>query len=178
GVIVLVAEIPKALGNGFEARSLGLMIKRIVGIGAVDDLAEQEERVVVRQFVLLQDGLERTLLAVMTQFDTFHVIRNGIETLRFIHDLFGRDEEELRILVDEFLDQPWACDPIDFHVLAGNPFHLMSPFRPVVDVAGCSGLAVRGFAPLSSALTRSSWRTSTATRGLTPSRDAQTDRIG
>jgi hypothetical protein len=38
-VIVLVAETAEAIGNGFKSRSFGLMVKRVVGIGAVDDFA-------------------------------------------------------------------------------------------------------------------------------------------
>ena len=44
GVIVLVPEMPKSLGDRFEARSFRLAIKRVVGIGAVDDLSKQDER--------------------------------------------------------------------------------------------------------------------------------------
>src|SRR5215831_18629248 len=59
-VIVFVAEVAEALGNGFEARPFGLMIKGVVRIGTVDDPAEENERVIIGQFVLLQDGFERT----------------------------------------------------------------------------------------------------------------------
>src|ERR1700757_5377284 len=52
--IVLVAEMPKPFGDGFEAGSLGLAIKRVVGVGAVDDPPEQHKRRIARQLVLLQ----------------------------------------------------------------------------------------------------------------------------
>ena len=44
GVIVLVSEIAKSLGDRFKSRSFGLMVERVVGIGAVDDLSMQDER--------------------------------------------------------------------------------------------------------------------------------------
>jgi bacterial/archaeal transporter family protein len=33
------------------------------------------------------------------------------------------EENEVRIWIDEFFDEPWAGNPIDFNFLAGNPFH-------------------------------------------------------
>jgi hypothetical protein len=39
--------------------------------------------------------------------------------------LVGGNEDELRILVNELLDEPWAGDAIDLHVFAGDPFHGM-----------------------------------------------------
>jgi hypothetical protein len=41
-VIVFISKMAKAFGDGLQARSFGLPIQRIVGIGAVDDLAEQD----------------------------------------------------------------------------------------------------------------------------------------
>src|SRR5438132_1311732 len=34
-----------------------------------------------------------------------------------------RQENKLRVSVDEFLDKPWAGDSIHFNFLAGDPFH-------------------------------------------------------
>jgi hypothetical protein len=64
-VIVLVSEMAKALGDGFEPRSFGLMVERVVGIGAVDDLAEKDKCLVARESVFFQDRLERALFPVM-----------------------------------------------------------------------------------------------------------------
>jgi hypothetical protein len=63
-MIILVAEMPEALGDGLKARPFGLMIERVVGIGAVHDPAKQHERRISRELVLLQDRLERAFLAV------------------------------------------------------------------------------------------------------------------
>jgi hypothetical protein len=43
-----------------------------------------------------------------------------------------RDEDELRILVHEFLDEPRASYAIDLNVLAGNPFHVMPPINRMI----------------------------------------------
>jgi bacterial/archaeal transporter family protein len=35
----------------------------------------------------------------------------------------ARQEDKLRILVNEFLDEPWASYPVHFNFLASDPFH-------------------------------------------------------
>src|SRR5262249_9938225 len=57
-MIVLEAEMPEAFPEAFKARRFGLLIEAIVGVGAVDDLAQQRERGVIAQLVLLQERLE------------------------------------------------------------------------------------------------------------------------
>jgi hypothetical protein len=98
-------------------------MERVIGIRAVDDLAEQNERAIVRQLVSLQNRFERAFLAVMAEFDVLDVIGNGVEPLGFVHHLVRRHEDEFRIFVDEVLDQPRAGDPIDFDAFPRNPFH-------------------------------------------------------
>src|SRR5215813_10159044 len=59
----------------------------------------------------------------MPQLDVFHVVEGGVQALSLVDDLVGRDENKLRVPVDEFLDEPWAGDPVDLDVLARDPFH-------------------------------------------------------
>src|SRR5436309_1725320 len=99
------------------------MIERVVRVGAIDDPAEQNERRIGHQLVLFQDRLERTLLAVMAQLYVLDVVGDCIETFRLVHYLVGRDEDELGVVVDEFLDKPRAGYAIDFYVFASDPFH-------------------------------------------------------
>jgi hypothetical protein len=63
----------------------------------------------------------------MAEFDILHVVGNGIQALRFIHDLVGARENKFGVLVDELLDQPRACDSIDFDMFTRDPFHGGSP---------------------------------------------------
>ena len=42
-VVVLVAEMAEAFGHRLEPRSLGLMVERVVGVGAVDNPAKQHK---------------------------------------------------------------------------------------------------------------------------------------
>src|SRR5262244_3822479 len=59
----------------------------------------------------------------MLQLDVFHVVEDGVQALSLVDHLVGRDENELRVPVDEFLDEPWAGDPVDLDALARDPFH-------------------------------------------------------
>src|ERR1700720_1283226 len=64
----------------------------------------------------------------MAQLDVFHVVEDGVQALSLVDDRVGRDENELRVPVDEFLDEPWAGDPVDLDVLARDPFHAILHF--------------------------------------------------
>src|SRR5438552_2352780 len=64
-VIVLVAEMTKPFCDSLQAGSFGLSIQGIIGVRAVDDLAQQDKCGVVGQLVFFQDRLERAFLAVM-----------------------------------------------------------------------------------------------------------------
>src|SRR5262249_2942636 len=121
----------EAIRNGFKSRPFGLLVKRVVGIGAIDDLAEQHQCGVSGELVLLQDRLERAFLAVVAQFDILYVIRNRAEAVDLIHDLVRWDKNKLGILVDEFLDEPGARDAIDLNVFSCDPFHLRTPIMIV-----------------------------------------------
>src|SRR6516165_6662380 len=63
----------------------------------------------------------------MAELDILHVVRSGAEPFCLLHYLVGRDEDELRVLVDEFSDQPGAGDPIDLDPFACDPFHRTPP---------------------------------------------------
>src|SRR5262249_5609230 len=51
GMVVLVTEVTEAFGDGFKPWSFGLMIECVVGVGAIDDLAKENERGVPHQLV-------------------------------------------------------------------------------------------------------------------------------
>src|ERR1700687_1830660 len=125
-VVVLEAEMPEAFCDSFEARSLRLMIQRVVGVGAVDDPPKQHQRGIAGQLVLLQDSFERAFLAVMAKLDVFDVVRSGVEALRLRHYLLCRHKYELGVLVDKLLDEPWTGDAVDLDLFAGDPFHAES----------------------------------------------------
>src|SRR6266481_9770146 len=64
----------------------------------------------------------------MPQLDVFHVVEDCVQALSLVDNLVGRDENELRVPVHEFLDEPWAGDPVDLDVLARDPFHAILHF--------------------------------------------------
>src|SRR6201991_1902149 len=126
-MVVLEAEMPKAFGDSFEARPLGLMVQRLVGGGAVDDPPQQHQSGVAGEFVLLQDCFERAFLAVMTKLDVLDVVGNGVKTAGLRHHLLPGHEHELGVLVDELPEEPRACDAVGFDLFAGDPFHAEFP---------------------------------------------------
>ena len=127
-MVVLVAEMPEAFGHRLQPRSFGLMVERVVGVGAVDDPAQQHERGIARQLVLLEDRFERAFLAVMAKLDVLDVVGNGVEPLCLGHHLVRRRKDEFGVLVDELLDEPGAGDAVDLDVFSGNPLHLILLF--------------------------------------------------
>ena len=56
------------------------------------------------EVVFFHDGVERAFLAVMPEFDIFHVVGDGAFPLRDRHHLVGRDKEKLSVCINEFLD--------------------------------------------------------------------------
>src|SRR5262249_29957438 len=99
-VIVLVAEVAKSLGNRFEPGSFGLMVERVVGIRAVDDLPEQDQSWIAREPVCFQDCLERAFLAVMAEVHVLDIVGNGVDGFCLLHALVGWDKNELGVLID------------------------------------------------------------------------------
>src|SRR5438552_10812372 len=97
-MVILEAKVTEALRDGLQSLSFRLAPKGIVGIGAVDDLAQKHQRRVTDEVVLLEDSLKRTLLAVMAQFHIFHIIGCGPLALCHLHHLVGWHKQELGIL--------------------------------------------------------------------------------
>src|SRR3990172_8031142 len=122
-MIVAESELTKALGDRCQAGPFRLAVKGVVGVGAVDDPAEQHQGRVGGQLILFEDSFEGTPLAVMPQLGAGNVERNRPEPLRFIRHPVRRDKEELRRRVDELADEPGAGDPIDLDVFARDPPH-------------------------------------------------------
>src|SRR5262245_48057269 len=72
-VVVLDPEVTEPLGDGIESRRLGLVPQGVVGVGPVDDLRQKDQGGVAPEAVLLDDGVERTLFAVVPEFDIRNV---------------------------------------------------------------------------------------------------------
>src|SRR6266436_4090537 len=124
-VVVLETEVAEALSDGLQSRSLGLVPERIIGIRAIHNLAEQDESRVTSEVVLLEDGLKRTLLAVMAQFHIFHVIGDRPFAFCHLQHLVGWHKEKLSIFVHKFFNQPGAGHTVYLDVFTSNPLHCM-----------------------------------------------------
>src|SRR5260370_31509486 len=64
-MVVLEAEMPEAFGDSFDARSLRLMVQRIIGVGTVDDPPKQYQRGLAAHLVLFQASFKRPFRALM-----------------------------------------------------------------------------------------------------------------
>ena len=108
--------------GGFRSQSA---IRRV---GSANDEREFAERR-IGDPVLLDDRIERAAIAAMSQFNVRNVKRNRRFALgRFCYAI-ARHENELRLGIDESLDEPWTCNAIHLRVLACDEFHRM-PLAP------------------------------------------------
>ncbi len=91
-----------------------------VRVGRTNDFPQQNERR-ISELIFFQDGIERNVFAVMTELAIGHVEYDSVIDLCPVGVV--REEDELRIWVDEFFDKPWAGDAVHFNFLASDPFH-------------------------------------------------------
>src|SRR6266566_3970672 len=115
-------------------------------------LAPGVERVVDRQrqlveLVLLEQHLERAEPVAVRVLRVFRIVGVGALTLPNLEHLLGRHVEELRLGIDEVLDQPGAGDPVGLRSFSCNPLHGRSPLLLVECKAGGSGLMIPNVAP-------------------------------
>src|SRR6266852_3826332 len=125
-VIVLKIQAAKPFRDGVQPSALRLLPQRVVGVRAIHDLAKQHQRRIRRQTVFLQNRLERTFLAVVTQFHGWHIKGHCSEFLRFAHHLLRWNKMKFRLRVHKFSDQPGARHSIDLYMFTRNPLHTPS----------------------------------------------------
>src|SRR5260370_1247443 len=125
-VIVLKIQAANPFRDGVQPRALRLLPQRVVGVRAIHDLAKQHQRRIRRQIIFLQNRLERTFLAVVTQFHGWHIKGHCSEFLRLAHHLLRRNKMKFRLRVHKFSDQPGARHSIDLYMFTRNPLHAPS----------------------------------------------------
>ena len=86
------------------------------------DQRQAADRSVV-DVVFLDDRVERTFVAMVTEFDAGNVVRDGTGLARHARHLTDRNEQELRIPIDKRAYEPRTGDAVDLHIGACNPFH-------------------------------------------------------
>src|SRR5215472_8719145 len=122
-VIVPEPEMSETFGNSVESRRLRLVPQGIVGISAIDDLGEQRQCGITTEVVFLDDSVERAFFPVVPKLYVLHVIRDGVFPLRDRHHFVDRDEEKLRLRMDELFYEPRAGNSVHFDSFSRYPLH-------------------------------------------------------
>src|SRR6266581_7728244 len=84
------------------------------------NLTQQNERW-IGELVFFRDGIERNVFAMMPELAVRDVEHDSVSDLSPVGVV--REEDELRIWVDELFDEPWARYSVHFNFLASDPFH-------------------------------------------------------
>src|SRR5881397_1317381 len=123
--VIAQFEGAEAAGDPAQTFSGGM---RIGGtrISRTHNLAQQNERW-IGELVFFHDRIERNIFAVVPKLAIWHIEHDSITDLCPIRIV--REKDELRVLVDEFLDQPWASHAVHFNFLASDPFHKLDFVR-------------------------------------------------
>jgi len=117
--VIAQSERAKAAGDPAQTFSGCMRVGR-TRISCAHNLAQQDERW-IGEIVFFQNRIERNVFAVMTEFAVRNIEYDSVIDLCPIG--VARQEDKLRILVNEFLDEPWASYPVYFNFLASDPFH-------------------------------------------------------
>src|SRR6266540_4350887 len=127
--LAVVTEVQEMepLSDGEQAARLRRRVAIVGDIGAVHDPRQQLQRQVV-ELVLLDQHLERAEPVAVRVLSIGRVVRVCVLQLGDLEHLVGGHVEELRLGVDEVLDQPRAGDPVGLRPFACDPLHGRSPF--------------------------------------------------
>src|ERR1700740_599649 len=115
--------MPKTFGDRLKAWTFRLIPKRVVGIGAIHDFAEEYQCWIAGEIILFQYRLERTFFTKVPQLDVFNIEGCGIQSPGFFRYLAGRNKEKLGLWVHKLSNEPGTGYAIYFHPFSGNPFH-------------------------------------------------------
>src|SRR5438105_13506048 len=126
--------MPKALRDGIEAGGFRLVPKGVVSVRAVDDLGQEDHRWIAVEMVSFHERVERTFLAMMAELHALHIVGCRAFALGHFHYLVLGNEQELRLRVDEFADEPGTSHSVHFYFLARNALH-DTPLGSVIHIA-------------------------------------------
>src|SRR6266516_1311547 len=127
--LAVVTEIQEveAFGDREQAARLRGCVAVGGDIGAVHDPRQKLQRRLV-ELVLLEQHLERAETVAVRVFSIGGVVGVRALALGNLEHLVGGDVEELRLGIDEVLDQPGAGDAVGLRSFACDPLHARSPF--------------------------------------------------
>src|SRR5204863_3871339 len=95
-------------------------------ISRAHNLAQQNERW-IGEVVFFQNRIERNIFAVMPKLAIRHVEHDSV--VDFCPVSVVRQEDKLRVSINEFFDEPWTGNSIHFNFLASDPFHALDFVR-------------------------------------------------
>ncbi len=117
----MVAQPERAETAGDPAQTFSGCMRIVrVRVGRANDFPQQNERG-FGELIFFQNRIERNVLTMMPEFAIGHVEHDSVSDLSPISVV--REEDELRIFVDELFDKPWARHSVHFNFLASDPFH-------------------------------------------------------
>src|SRR5260370_34626546 len=99
------------------------MVQRVVPVGTVYNSRQENEARIVFEAVFFDDCLKSAFLALVAKLNSLHIKGSSSQSLCIAQDTLRRNKEEFRLRIYEFLDQPWAGQPIHVHAFARTPFH-------------------------------------------------------
>ncbi len=125
-VVVFGVDEGEAVSDGVEAGSLRTVVAVSRDVGAVNDLGETLERLIL-EAVLDNDRFKAATAIDVPELNVRYVVGDRIFALRRRHHFLGGNVEECGLAVDEPLDEPRARHPIYVGVLPSHPFHGVPP---------------------------------------------------
>src|SRR5687768_7144806 len=78
----------------------------------------------VGYLILFNKVIKCALSSVVSKFHSWYVERCGMKLRGFANNLFKRNVNDFRILVNKPPDQPCTSNTINFRSLTGDPLHL------------------------------------------------------
>src|SRR6266403_268327 len=123
--VISQSECSEAAGDPAQTFSSWVRIRRM-RISRAYNLAQQSEGR-ISELVFFHHRIERNIVTMVPELAVRHVEYDSITDLRPIGA--SRQENKLRVSVDEFSDEPWAGNSIHFNFLASDPFHELDLFR-------------------------------------------------
>src|SRR6266540_6402240 len=114
-LVVVRNRLDEAVDGEVDARGFVAGELPVVQVGLVDDLADHPHPAILDAEPLDQ-GLERAVLAVMTEVGAEDVERDSLAG-----DIGGVGKGKLRVRIAETLDEPRGGDPIDVGSWARDP---------------------------------------------------------
>ena len=117
----MIAQSERAKAAGDPAQTFsGCVWIGGTRISRAHNLAQQNE-CWIGEIVFFQNRIERNIFAVMAKLAFGHIEHDSVTDRTPVSIVW--QEDKLRILVNEFLDEPWASYPVYFNFLASDPFH-------------------------------------------------------